>query len=319
MAVVAFSDANRISDAFLALLADQGITPAMGGKLEDEFLSLTQLLELVKNPKQAAGLANESQIIRAAAGVHDFAAKVLAARKAPEFSQFDEHLKLIATRKLKTTLSQTGENDPTDDAARKLVELYVACLAVHCGEGIRLDHPANSKGDNPDILLSYGDKIWALAIKTPSSRQGQTLFENIQKAGEQIERSSANKGLVVLNVKNIIDHEALWQASFASLDDALATLRAEMVKVCEAADKDRPASDWNAIFAGKKTVLPVLLIGQSVVLLPTANSTQTPTPLKMMLACGFDRPLDQDGAELASCLTHWMQIILRGEPGPPPS
>ena len=319
MALVPFSDANQIGDAFLALLADRGVTPAMGGKLEDEFLSVTQLLELVKNPKQAAGLANENQIIRTAAGVHDFAAKVLAARKAPEFSQFDEHLKLIATRKLKTTLTQTGENDPTDDAARKLVELYVACLAVHCGEDIRLDHPANSKGDNPDILLSYRDKKWALAIKTPSSRHGQTLFENIQKAGEQIEHSSANKGLVVLNVKNIIDHEALWQATFVSLDDAMAALKAEIAKVCEAADKDRPPADWDAVFAGKKAVLPVLLIGQSVVLLPTANSAQTPTPLKMMLACGFDRPLDQDGAELAHCLTHWMQIILRGEPGPPPS
>src|SRR5262245_32960240 len=101
MAWVPFSNANRISDAFLVLLADRGITPAMGGKLEDELLSVTQLLELVKNPKQAASLANESQIIWAAAGVHDFAAKVLAARKTPEFSQFDEHLKLIATRKLK--------------------------------------------------------------------------------------------------------------------------------------------------------------------------------------------------------------------------
>ncbi|MEY9537863.1 hypothetical protein ABIE85_000923 [Bradyrhizobium diazoefficiens] len=319
MALVPFSDANQICDAFLALLADRGITPAIGGKLEDEFLSLTQLLELVKNPKQAAGLAKESQIVRAAAGIHDFAAKVLAARKAPEFSQFDEHLKLIATRKLKTTLSQTGENDPTDDAARKLVELYIACLAVHCGEEIRLDHPTNSKGDNPDILLSYGDNIWALAIKTPSSRHGQTLFENIQKAGEQIERSSANKGLVVLNVKNIIDHDALWRGGFANLNDAMAALKAELAKVCEAADKDRPAEDWDAVFAGKKTALPVLLIGQSVVLLPTAVSAQTPTPLKMMLACGFDKAPDQDGAELAHCLTHWMQIILRGEPGPPPS
>jgi hypothetical protein len=282
-------------------------------------LSVTQLLEIGKNPQPAAGLANEDQIIRNAAGVHDFAAKLLAAREVPEFAQFDEHLKLIATAKLKTTLSQIGENDPTDDAARKLVELYVACLAIHCGENIRLDHPANAKGDNPDILLSYRDKIWALAIKTPSSRHGQTLFENIEKAGQQIERSAANNGLVVLNVKNIIDHEALWRSSFATLDDAMAALKTEIAKVCEAADKDRPVADWDTIFAGNKTVLPVLLIGQSAVLLPTANSAKTPTPLKMMLACGFDRTLNQEGAELAHCLTHWMQIILRGEPGPPPS
>jgi hypothetical protein len=319
MTFVPFSDANKIADQFLDLLAKRGITPAMGGKLEDEFLSVTQLLEIWKDPNRARGIANEDQIIRNAAGVHDFAAKLLVARYAPEFVRFDEHLKLIAKGKLKTTLSQTTENDPTDDTARKLAELYVACLAVHCGEDIRLDHPTNAKGDNPDILLSYRDISWALAIKTPSSRQGQTLFENIQKAGEQIERSAAEKGLVVLNVKNVIDHEALWKASFTTLGEAVAALKAEIAKVCEAADKDRPAADWDSVFAGNKTVLPVLLIGQSVVLLPTGASAETPTPLKMMVACGFDRPLDHGGAELAHCLTHWMQNILRGEPGPLPS
>jgi hypothetical protein len=81
----------------------------------------------MENPQIAHGISTEDQIIRNAAGVHDFAAKLLAARDMREFPQFDEHLKLIATGKLKTTLSQTTENDPTDDAARKLVELYVAC------------------------------------------------------------------------------------------------------------------------------------------------------------------------------------------------
>jgi hypothetical protein len=315
---VSFSDANALASEFLALIEERGISPAMGGKLEDEFLSIAQLLEVVKNPEQAAGLANERSSGPPRAYMTSQQSS-LAAHKTGEFSQFDEHIKLIATGNLKTTLSQIGGNDPIDDTARKLVELYVACLAVHCGADIRLDHPANSKGDNPDILLSYGDEIWALAIKTPSSQQGQTLFENIQKAGGQIERSSANRGLVVLNVKNIIDHEALWQGSFATLDDAMAALKAEIAKVCEAADRNRPVADWDAVFEGKKTVLPVLLIGQSVVLLPTSRSAKTPTSLKMMLACGFDRGLHQSGAELAGCLTHWMQIILRGDPGPPPN
>ena len=171
--------------------------------------------------------------------------------------------------------------------------------------GLRLDHPTQSKGDNPDIMLSYGAQTWALAIKTPSSSQhGQTLFENIAKAGEQIERSAADRGLVVFNVKNIIDHQALWNGSFATLDDAIAALREQISKLCAATDRDRPAADWDGVFAGKKTVLPVLLMGQSVVLLPPGASDKTPTPLKMMVACGFDREFDLEGAELARCLTH---------------
>jgi hypothetical protein len=276
MGSVAFSTANAVADTFLDLLAQRGITPVRGGKLEDEFLSVTELLDAWRKPQQVQQAAKEKEIIRNAAGVHDFAAKVLAARKTPEFGQFDEHLKLIGTSKLRTTLSQVTENDPLDDAARKLVELYVACLAVHCGEDIRLDHPTNAKGDNPDILLSYRERTWALAIKTPSSRHGQTIFENIKKAGEQIERSAADNGMVVLNVKNIIDHDALWNGSFAILDDATATLKAEIEEICDAANLERSAEDWNAIFSGQKTVLPVLLIGQSVVLLPTGASDMTP-------------------------------------------
>ncbi len=247
MTVVPFTDANRIADSFLDLLAERGINPARDGKLEDEFLSVTELLELWKDLRRARGAAHESEIICNAAGVHDFAAKVLAARKTPEFNQLDMHLKLIGTGKLRTTRSQITENDPTDDAARKLAELYVACLAVHCGDDIRLDHPTSAKGDNPYILLTYHKRTWALAIKTPSSRHGQTLFENIKKAGEQIERSVAEKGLVVLNVKNIIDHQPLWSSSFATLDEAMAALKAEIAKLCEAADKDRTDAEWNDI------------------------------------------------------------------------
>jgi hypothetical protein len=266
-------------------------------------LAVTQLIEIWKNPTLVQGIANESQIIQNAAGIHDFAAKLLSARTTPEFPQFDDHLNLIATGKLRTTLSQITKNDPTDDASRKLAELYIACLAVHCGEDIRIDHPTNAKGDNPDILLSYGGNPWALAIKTPSwPGQGQTLFENIEKAAEQIERSTADRGIVVLNVKNIIDHQKLWDGQFSTLEQAKDALKDEIAKVCDAADRDRPAEDWDGVFAGKKTVLPVLLMGQSVVLLPTAASDRTPTPLKMMVACGFDRPLDHEGVETCSVL-----------------
>src|SRR5271166_4500169 len=113
MTFVPFIDADTIADAFLDLFAERGITPARGGKLEDEFLSVTELVEIWKDPRRAQGVATENEIIRSAAGVHDFAAKVLAALNTPEFGQFEEHLKLIGTGKLRTTLSQVTENDAT--------------------------------------------------------------------------------------------------------------------------------------------------------------------------------------------------------------
>lgn len=317
MTLIPFSLADRIASEFLDLLSARGINPIRSSQLEHELLSVTALLEIWKNPQLAQG-QDEAGILRNAAGVHDFAAKVLSCRNLPEFPQLDDHLKLIAGGTLKTTLSQTVENDPVDDTARKLVELYVACLALHCGTNVRLDHPTSSKGDNPDVLLSFEGETWALAIKTPSSAKKQSLFDNIKSAAKQIERSGADKGLVVISAKNIIDHKALWESSFANLGEAEAGLRAELEKVANEATRDQLQQEVDAVFAGKKTVLPVLFIGQSVVLLPTIASAKTPTPIKMMTACFYDRPGDATGIELAHSLSHWMQEILLGEPGPPP-
>ena len=77
MTFVPFPEANRIADTFLDLLTNRKITPARGGRLEDEFLSVTQLLEIWKDPQRAQGSPNKDEVIRNAAGVHDFAAKVL--------------------------------------------------------------------------------------------------------------------------------------------------------------------------------------------------------------------------------------------------
>ncbi|MDF2374415.1 MAG: hypothetical protein P1V21_26895 [Rhizobiaceae bacterium] len=307
MTFVPFDNADKIVDEFIAMLKSRGIDPLIRGQIEEEFLTLTELLHIWKNPSSLNG--REKEVLCTAAGVHDFAAKVLAAGQLPEFDSFRDHLELISKGTLQTNMSQMSAGAP-DDAARKLVELYVACLAIHCGENIALDHPVNSKGDNPDVLLDYGSKRWAIAIKTISTTQGQTIFENIKKAADQIERSSANRGLVLLNVKNSINHERLWQENFSCVKEATDALRVEIEALINAADHNRPDSDWEEIFSGEKTALPVLMMGQSVVSLPTPASEKTPTPIKMMVACSFDRVADSDGLQLANCLCHSMQVIL---------
>jgi hypothetical protein len=36
---------------------------------------------------------------------------------------------------------------------------------------IALDHPVNSMGDNPDVMLDFRGQRWALALKTMRSRK----------------------------------------------------------------------------------------------------------------------------------------------------
>ncbi len=90
--LVSFAAANEIGDRFLDLLSRLGIAPATGSRIEDELLSLTQLIEVTKNP----GIAAESNTVgnlRTAAGIHDLAAKVLSIDGLDESPKLEPHLR----------------------------------------------------------------------------------------------------------------------------------------------------------------------------------------------------------------------------------
>ena len=216
MPFVAYQDAQDIADRFLALLSARGITPPPRSAAEQEMLSLVELLEIWRDPDRIRQMHDNALIVRQAAGIHDLAAKVLGAEKLPEFRSFENHLKMIAEAREFTTITQNAVADGRDDISRKMSELYVGCLAIHCGTEVVLDDPQNAKGDNPDVMLTYDAQRWALAIKTlVSARHGQTIFDNIRRATEQIDASPAEKGLVVINAKNVIDHDQLWNSAAA--------------------------------------------------------------------------------------------------------
>jgi hypothetical protein len=321
MPFVPYATANDIADRFLELLAERGITPPAGTETETEFLSLTALLDIWRDAEGLQSMHDQPQIIRSAAAIHDLAAKVLAAESLPDFSSFEEHLKMIAEAKEFTTIGQIGLADARDDISRKMAELYVGCLAVHCGEQIVLDHPHRAKGDNPDILLTWEGCRWALAVKAlVSKRNGQTIFERIKDAASQIDASSADCGMVIINAKNVIDHDAFWSPPqpFTNLDQAEAALRADLQSLIDLAAVDRLQEEWDMLFDGK-TVPPIIFIGQSVTYLPLGGGLEAPTPVKAMVTDECNRSRDPIAMELAYWLKHGMQVILRGHPGPPPS
>jgi len=83
----------------------------------------------------------------------------------------------------------------------------------------------------PAITRTYEGHRWALAVKTlVSSRNGQTIFERVMEGAVQIDRSSAAYGVVVINAKNVINHDAFWgpEPPFASLNAAAEALQAQL-------------------------------------------------------------------------------------------
>jgi hypothetical protein len=321
MPFVPYQAANDVADRFLELLRQRNITPPQRTKAETELLALTDLMEIWRDPVRIRNTQNEAQTIRSAAAIHDLAAKVLSAEALPDFASFEEHLKLIAQAKEFTTIGQIAPADARDDISRKIAELYIGCLAIHCGDQIILDHPQRAAGDNPDILLTYEGRRWALAVKTlVSSRNGQTIFERIREGAAQIDRSGAAFGMVVINAKNVIDHDAFWgpPPPFAGLDAAVEALRAQLRGLVNLAAQDRPQAEWDDLFRGK-TVPPVIFIGQSVTYLPLGGGFAAPTPVKAMVVDACNRAPDPTGGQLACCLNDWMQTIVLGQPGPPPA
>jgi len=322
--LVPFAAADSIGDRFLALLSRVGAHPPHGTSLEDELLSLTQLIEVMKAPGLVASRADAIEVLRSAAGLHDLAAKVLSVEPLPEFATFVPHLALIGNSKaVAASIAQNVGSGYADDTARKFAELYVGCLAAHVGTEVTLDSPTNAKGDNPDVMFTLEPSgapkhRWAIAIKTISSRQGQTIFDRIAEGAAQIDhpRCAADRGLVLINAKSALDHDALWDGNFPDLESAQAALSAQLQNLIDNAAKDRLQPEWDVLF-GRKVDRPILFMGQSLVRVPTLASPRTPTPLKALIAYGANGELDPVAGSLAFWLNVHMQRIVLGVPGGP--
>lgn len=310
MTLVPFHNANSVGDRFLDLLHQHGIDPASSSMIEDELLSLTQLIEVTKNPHLAVG-NDRLRVLRHAAGLHDLAAKVLSIQDFPEFPKCLDHLRLISKSKQEASVGQLQAGKVSDDTGRKMAELYVGCLAVHCGEDVEFDHPTSAKGDNPDVMFRYRKKLWALAIKTISTRSGQTIYERIKEGASQIDSAAcpADTGMVVINAKDAIDHDALWEPAYNDLDEVSIVMDNELARLAAAACQDRPQSEWDELFTGR-VVRPILLLGQSVARLQTPSGQDIPTPLKMLRMFTAGGSIDDTAHELATALNHYMQTIL---------
>jgi hypothetical protein len=323
MTLVQFQYAESVGDRFMNLLLQKGIQPPVGSDLENELLSLTQLVEVMKNPSLASR-ADQKDILRSAGALHDLAAKVLSVENLPDFATFLPHLQLIGSKKVSVaSLAQNVASGPDDDTARKFAELYVGCLAAHVGTDVVLDSPTNAKGDNPDVMFTHQEsdlvkRRWAFAIKTISSRQGQTIFERIQEGAGQIDdkKCAADRGMVIINAKSALEHDVLWSATFGDLNNAIKALDGQLQMLIDEAAKDRPQNEWDELFQ-HRVVRPVLFMGQSLVRIPTPAGKDAPTALKMLKAYGANGPVDPGCLGMALAMNHFMQVIVRGIPGDP--
>jgi len=202
-----FDTSEQLIFDFETLLRDNGLVIKKDSDLEKISFAI-----LETNSKHKKEIIHDNNIdIRALfsdiAGLVDIVGKIVKNRTHPDFKQLLPHLEVLNKA---GTAVLTTKSKITDDGNNKLMELYIALLCMRFATNIRLDDPNNSRGDNPDIMFKYRNNEWAIACKALHSAKEKTLYDTIEKGTEQINRSNADKGLVVVNFKNIIDRNQIW-------------------------------------------------------------------------------------------------------------
>jgi hypothetical protein len=255
------------------ILKDYGITVKSPGGFEEAGLSLTELEYLRQNPGAYDCTVDSREKWRRAMSLADLAEKIVLVRTHPDFPQLVPHLKLLGGE---SDLSQFSFTTPQNQDNNKVFELYVAAMGLHVLTGCTVDDPVQSKGDNPDIMGQFDGKLWAIACKAMHTTNPKTFCERIAEGVDQIERSAAERGLVMINMKNTVDHDALWPAqivngeyyylTFPTVGHALEPFVVEYKKLQAGAFSllGSERDFYRHLFDGKKAAPYVLLVYSSI-------------------------------------------------------
>jgi len=192
---------RRETAEFERILARHGITIRSRSPLEGMCLSLLEL------EQRSRGHTMEDLRVsyRPALGLYDLVRRIVRLRDHPEFTVLVDHLRLLNTGTIAQNILAA-----TDQVAAKIFELLIGLICLEVGDQTVLDHPVTSYGDNPDILTTIDGSRWGFACKVLSGQSPITVFDRIEEGIEQIEASPAEIGAVIVNLKNVIDHDRTW-------------------------------------------------------------------------------------------------------------
>jgi len=191
-------DAERWGEELEALLQRFGIGVDAGSELERICLAPTEILAY-RTGDDATSETTYRQFLDTSS-LAEIATRLLAVQEHRSFPNLLPHLKLLNEGDPR----QTGLGRPTDQASRKLFELFAAALAMDFAETVELEHPLLGSERNPDVALVYAQRRWGLACKVPTSGNLESLTQNVQAAARQVVASGVDAGFPFFNVRNVV-------------------------------------------------------------------------------------------------------------------
>jgi hypothetical protein len=153
-------------------------------------------------------------------------------------------------------------------------------ICMEVGTDVRLDSPVRSYGDNPDIIVNISGRSWGFACKVLGGNSPITMFNRLDEGLKQIERSPAEIGCVVFNLKNQIDHDETWPilnpreyaagetptyGNWTSLDGPLNIFRSLARQRQDSLVGVNGAENIRMLFAGSKSIPGALLFLQTAI------------------------------------------------------
>jgi hypothetical protein len=190
--------------------------------------------------------------------VRRFALKFIRLYQRTGFRALIEHLTYLNEGKF-------GQNkEDRSEIGNKMFELWIALLAFETGTDLVID-PVKAKKSKPgekkvDVLITYEGVRWAIECKVPGG-SFESVLNRFDEAVEQVESSTATKGLVTISARNLIDHDAFWQQhgdgsyhSWNSDAEARQRLREEADDFSRKLKEARTSERWDEVLSGKKTI-----------------------------------------------------------------
>jgi len=242
-----------------------------GSPIEAAGLSAIEMLETFRRNIPHDAQRDHRKEWRQAIALGDMLRKVMRATSHPSFDKIWPHVMLLLGT---GNIALNMWNPKEDSDANKIFELYMALVLAPLCPNLELDGPVRSSGGkNPDVIAELEGSRWAFSCKVMHSDSPETFVQRVQDGIRQIQRSDADKGIVVVSLKNLLPHDEYWTVKrlptladyiyFGPIDHRLVIRH--LLEICGSChqqvinDQLGGSAAFNDLFKGTKVVPAVLL------------------------------------------------------------
>jgi len=193
---------------FENLVREKQKSPFYGSSITSAGNAVLEMLDTFKRNVPHDTMHDHRIAWRKAVALGDMLRKVLRAKNHPRFDQLWPHILLLLGN---ANIALNIWNPKEDQDANKIFELYMALvLAPLCPDLEPEDPKQSAAGKNPDVIAQLDGARWAFACKVMHTDSAETFLQNVRKGVDQIQKSDAEKGIVVISLKNQLPHDEFW-------------------------------------------------------------------------------------------------------------